>query len=138
MITQRILIIDDEEGYRKVLSNSLAELGYETKAVKNGFEALEEMKRQWYSIILLDVKMPGMDGIELLDRIKGTRLASQIVIITAYTYEDVAKEAVRKGAKKVIIKPFSIDDITSCLNELCIGSHGQNTEKTRRDKLTSR
>jgi CheY-like chemotaxis protein len=122
MITKRILIIDDEEGYRKVLSNSLADLGYETKAVKNGFEALEEMKRQRYSIILLDVKMPGMDGIELLDQIKETRFPSQIVIITAYTYEDVAKEAVRKGAKKVIIKPFSIDDITSCLNELCAGS----------------
>lgn len=84
-----------------MLSNSLADLGYETKAVKNGFEALEEMKRQRYSIILLDVKMPGMDGIELLDQIKGIRLASQIVIITAYTYEDVAKEAVRKGAIKV-------------------------------------
>ncbi|MBI5307243.1 MAG: response regulator, partial [Planctomycetes bacterium] len=103
MVTKRILIIDDEEGYRKVLSNSLTDLGYETKAVKNGFEALEEMKRQRYSIILLDVKMPGMDGIELLDQIKGTRFPSQIVIITAYTYEDVAKEAVRKGAKKVII-----------------------------------
>ena len=135
MTTKRILIIDDEEGYRKVLSNSLADLGYETKAVKNGFEALEEMKRQRYSIILLDVKMPGMDGIELLDRIKGTRFPSHIVIITAYTYEDVAKEAVRKGAKKVIIKPFSIDDIVSCLNELCAGSQGQNAQRKQRNKL---
>lgn len=118
-----------------MLSNSLSDLGYETKAVKNGFEALEEMKRQRYSIILLDVKMPGMDGIELLDRIKGTPLASQIVIITAYTYEDVAKEAVRKGAKKVIIKPFSVEDITSCLNELCTGTQGQNAQITRRNKL---
>ena len=136
MVTKRILIIDDEEGYRKVLSNSLADLGYETKAVKNGFEALEEMKRQRYSIILLDVKMPGMDGIELLDQIKGTRFPSQIVIITAYTYEDVAKEAVRKGAKKVIIKPFSIDDITSCLNELCAGSQGKGAQRTERNKFT--
>ena len=118
-----------------MLSNSLTDLGYETKAVKNGFEALEEMKRQRYSIILLDVKMPGMDGIELLDRIKGTRFPSHIVIITAYTYEDVAKEAIRKGAKKVIIKPFSIDDITSCLDELCAGSQGQGAQRKQINKL---
>ena len=114
-----------------MLSNSLTDLGYETKAVENGFEALEEMKRQRYSIILLDAKMPGMDGIELLDRIKGTQLASQIVIITAYTCEEVAEEAVRKGAKKVIIKPFSIDDVTSCLNELC----AESAQRTQRNKL---
>ena len=120
MMTKRILIVDDEEGYRKVLLNSLTDSGYETKAVKNGFEALEEMKRQRYSIILLDVKMPGMDGIELLEQIQGTRFTSHvhIVIITAYTDQDIAREAVRKGAKKVITKPFSMDDIEACLSEL--------------------
>lgn len=118
MLTKRILIVDDEEGYRKVLLNSLTDIGYETKAVKNGFEALEEIKRQRYSIILLDVKMPGMDGIELLDHMQRMRFNSHIVIITAYTDQDIAKEAVRKGAKKVITKPFSMDDIEACISEL--------------------
>ena len=117
MINKRVLIVDDEEGYRKVLSNSLADLGYETKAVNNGFEALEEIKRRRYSIILLDVQMPGMDGIELLDHLQGTRFNSHIVIITAYTGEEVVKEAIKKGAKKVITKPFSIDDLEICLHE---------------------
>lgn len=117
MITKRVLIVDDEEGYRKVLSNSLSDLGYETKAVTNGFEALEEIKKRRYSVILLDVKMSGMDGIELLEHLKGTRFNSHIVIITAYTGEEVVKEAIKKGAKKVITKPFSIDDIEICLSE---------------------
>ncbi|MFN3532114.1 MAG: response regulator [Candidatus Brocadia sp.] len=117
MITKRVLIVDDEEGYRKVLSNSLTELGYEAKAVNNGFEALEEIKRRRYPIILLDVQMPGMDGIELLDQLQGMRFNSHIVIITAYTDEDVVHEAIRKGAKKVITKPFSVDDIEICLKE---------------------
>lgn len=134
MMTKRILIVDDEEGYRKVLSNSLAYLGYETKAVKNGFEALEEIKRQRYSIILLDVKMPGMDGIELLDQIQGIRFTSHIVIITAYTYEDVVKEAIGKGAKKVITKPFSMDDITSYLNELWNSSPQGDARSTQRNE----
>ncbi|MBU6391621.1 MAG: response regulator [Planctomycetes bacterium] len=120
MLTKRILIVDDEEGYRKVLTNSLTDIGYETKAVNNGLEALEEIRRKKYSIILLDVKMPGMDGIELLDRIQEIKFISHsnIVIITAYTDQDIAKEAVRKGAKKVITKPFSMDDIEACLSEL--------------------
>ena len=119
MLTKRILIVDDEEVYRKVLTNSLTDIGYETKAVNNGLEALEEIRRKKYSIILLDVKMPGMDGIELLDRIQGTQFTahSNIVIITAYTDQDIAREAVRKGAKKVITKPFSMDEIEACLNE---------------------
>lgn len=117
MIARRILIVDDEEGYRKVLANSLADLGFETKAVNNGFDALEEIKRRCYSIILLDVKMPGMDGIEFLDQMKGIRVNSHIVIITAYTDEDVVKEAIKKGANKVITKPFSTSDIEACLAE---------------------
>lgn len=125
MVTKKILIIDDEEGYRKVLSNSLTDLGYETKAVDNGFDALEEIKRRKYPIILLDVKMPGMDGIELLDQMLKMRFDSHVIIITAYTDGDIAKEAVRKGAKKVITKPFSIDDIEKCLSEF--SKFGQNS-----------
>ena len=59
MITKKILIVDDEEGYRKVLANSLTDLGYEAKAVNNGFEALEEIKRQCYSIHITRCKDAG-------------------------------------------------------------------------------
>lgn len=118
MLTKKILIVDDEEGYRKVLTNSLIDLGFEAKAVNNGFDALEEIKRQNYPIILLDVKMPGMDGIELLDQMQEMRSSQpHIVVITAYTDEDVVKEVIRKGAKRVITKPFSTNDIEICLRE---------------------
>ncbi len=118
MPEKRILIVDDEEGYRKVLTNSLIDLGFETKAVNNGFDALEEIKRQCYPIILLDVKMPGMDGIELLDQMQEMISRLHIVIITAYTDEEVVKEAMKKGAKRVITKPFSTDDIEVYLREV--------------------
>lgn len=118
MPEKRILIVDDEEGYRKVLTNSLIDLGFEAKAVNNGFDALEEIKRQCYPIILLDVKMPGMDGIELLEQMQEMISHMHIVIITAYTDEEVVKEAMKKGAKRVITKPFSTDDIEVCLREV--------------------
>ncbi|MGQ3683910.1 MAG: response regulator [Candidatus Loosdrechtia sp.] len=126
MLKKRILIVDDEEGYRKVLANSLADMGFETKAVNSGLAALEEIQRQRYAIILLDVKMPGMDGIEFLDHMQEMRLNFYIVVITAYTDTDVVKEAIRKGAKKVITKPFSTNEIEACINEFT--KSGQNNE----------
>ncbi len=118
MITKRILIVDDEEGYRKVLSNSLSDIGYETTVATSGFEALEAMKEKNYTAILLDMKMPGMDGIELLEQIQKVRCLSNIVVITAYTCDELARKAIGKGARKVIRKPFSMEDITLCLNEI--------------------
>lgn len=118
MLTKRILIVDDEEGYRKVLSNSLSDVGYETTVATSGLEALEAMKREDYTAVLLDMKMPGMDGIELLEQIQKVPNTCNVIIITAYTCEDLAREAICKGAKKVIRKPFNMDDITLCLNEI--------------------
>ncbi|MDR4499635.1 MAG: response regulator [Candidatus Scalindua sp.] len=118
MISKRILIVDDEEGYRKVLSNSLSDIGYETTVATCGFEALQAMKKVNYTAVLLDMKMPGMDGIELLEQIQKAHYPCNIIIITAYTCEDMARKAICKGAKKVIRKPFSMDDIKLCLNEI--------------------
>ncbi|GAX61540.1 hypothetical protein SCALIN_C24_0039 [Candidatus Scalindua japonica] len=118
MVTKRILIVDDEEGYRKVLSNSLSNIGFETTVATNGVEALEAMKEKNYTVILLDMKMPGMDGIELLEQINKASDGSNIVIITAYTCKVMESKAIGKGARKVIRKPFSMEDITLCLNEI--------------------
>jgi len=118
MPPKRILIVDDEEGYRKVLSNSLTDMGYETTVVSNALDALKEIQKRKFKVIFLDIKMPGMDGIELLEQIQHAHITTQIVIITAYTFEDVAKEAIKRGARKIIQKPFSMDDIKLCLCEM--------------------
>ncbi|MDR4504838.1 MAG: response regulator [Candidatus Scalindua sp.] len=118
ILSKKILIVDDEEGYRKVLSNSLSDIGYETTVATCGLEALQAIKRENYTAIVLDMEMPGMDGIELLEQIQKAHHPSNIIIITAYTCEDLAMRAIGKGAKKVIRKPFSMDDIKVCLNEI--------------------
>lgn len=118
ILSKRILIVDDEEGYRKVLSNSLSEIGYETTVATCGFEALQAMKMKNYTAVLLDMEMPGMDGIELLEQIQKAHDPCNIIIITAYTCDDMARRAIGRGAKKVIRKPFNMDDIKVCLNEI--------------------
>src|SRR3990167_7660486 len=103
----RILVVDDEIGYRKVLSNALTERGFIVKTAASGEEALEELKKQEFAIALIDMKLPGgIDGLELLQRIKRTYNTS-VLIMTAYGGIETAVEAMRRGALNYITKPFN-------------------------------
>lgn len=107
----RILVVDDEIGYRKVLSNTLSERGFTVKTAASGEEALEELKRQEFPIIIVDMKLPGdIDGLEVLQRAKKMYNAS-VLIMTAYGKIETAVEAMRQGAFNYITKPFNIDEI---------------------------
>ncbi|HEY4481943.1 MAG TPA: response regulator, partial [Candidatus Brocadiaceae bacterium] len=79
----KILVVDDEVGYRKVLNNALTERGFVVKTAASGEEALEELKKQEFPIIIIDMKLPGgIDGLELLQRVKGM-YNSSVLIMTA-------------------------------------------------------
>ncbi|MCF6159027.1 MAG: sigma-54-dependent Fis family transcriptional regulator [wastewater metagenome] len=107
----KILVVDDEIGYRKVLSNALTERGFYVKTAESGEEALDEIKKQEYHIILVDMKLPGnIDGLELLQRVKNLYNPS-VLIMTAYGGIESAVEAMRRGAFNYITKPFNLDEI---------------------------
>lgn len=107
----KILVVDDEIGYRKVLLNALTERGFTVKTAASGEEALEILTRQEFSIIIVDMKLPGrIDGLELLQRAKKMYNAS-ILIMTAYGKIETAVEAMRQGAFNYITKPFDLDEI---------------------------
>ena len=114
----RILVVDDEIGYRKVLSNALTERGFIVKTAASGEEALEELKKQEFAIALIDMKLPGgIDGLELLQRIKRTYNTS-VLIMTAYGGIETAVEAMRRGALNYITKPFNLDEILLNIDRL--------------------
>lgn len=107
----KILVVDDEIGYRKVLNNVLTERGFYVKTAASGEEALEELKKQEFPLVIIDMKLPGgIDGLELLQRIKGT-YNSSVLIMTAYGGIETAVEAMRRGAFNYITKPFNLDEI---------------------------
>ncbi len=107
----KILVVDDEIGYRKVLSNTLTERGFYIKTAASGEEALEELKKQEFPIVVVDMKLPGeIDGLELLQRVKGM-YNSSVLIMTAYGGIETAVEAMRRGAFNYITKPFNLDEI---------------------------
>jgi two-component system NtrC family response regulator len=103
---ETILVVDDEKNYLLVLSAVLEEEGYEVLTTVSGLEALEIHKSSDLDLVLTDMKMPGMDGIELLDQIKAMDPELPVVMMTAHGTVDKAVEAMQKGAYSYILKPF--------------------------------
>lgn len=107
----RILIVDDELIVREALSNYLKEDGYEAVAVESGEEALRKVEGENWNILFVDLKMPGMDGLEVLSEVKKTEPDLPVIIITAYATIDSAVQAMKNGAYDYIVKPFDPEAI---------------------------
>ncbi len=107
-----ILIVDDEDSVRDSLYNWFIEDGYHVECAENAKVALFKIESAFFDIILVDIKMPGMDGMELLRRIKSLKNESIIIIMTAFAAVDTAVQALKDGAYDYITKPFDPDDLS--------------------------
>jgi len=102
----RILVVDDEPKACELLQDFLEAKGYTVVTASSGAEALAVAKETQPSLILLDIRMPGMDGLETLQRIQKLNKAARIIMITAADEEEIAKEAMHRGAYDYITKPI--------------------------------
>ncbi|MBC8432328.1 MAG: sigma-54-dependent Fis family transcriptional regulator [Desulfobacterales bacterium] len=109
----RILVVDDEAPMRESLKDWLMEEGYEVGLAASGMEAIAMTQKKNWDVILLDLKMPGMDGVETLKRLKGKEVntEAEILMMTAYATVDTAVQAMKEGAFDYLVKPFSPDEI---------------------------
>ena len=113
-----ILVVDDEEIVRSSLVDWLREDGYHAEAAENGFEALEKLREKPWDIALVDLKMPKMDGLELMERMKKLKPDIQVIIITAYATVHTAVQAMKMGAYDYLVKPFNPEEISLLINRL--------------------
>jgi PAS domain S-box-containing protein len=111
MVKNKILIADDETDIALILKLQLEDAGYRTVRVKDGVEALEALAREEFELLLLDIKMPRMDGLQVLKRAREAWPAMVVVMMTAHGNEDIAVTAMKEGALDYIAKPFSNDDM---------------------------
>ncbi|MDY6851069.1 MAG: sigma-54 dependent transcriptional regulator [Thermodesulfobacteriota bacterium] len=109
MPARPILVADDEQNVRTALFEILTRLGHAVDLAENGAEALEKFKAHPFDLVITDIRMPRMDGMEVLRRIKKTSPQTPVLIVTAYGTVDNAVEAMREGAFDYILKPFSLD-----------------------------
>jgi two-component system response regulator AtoC len=108
----KILVVDDEVQVREMLRRNLTEMGgFPVDVASNGVEALEKMEKDIFDLVLTDLRMPEMDGIELLKAIKATRPESLVIIMTAYGSIETAVEAIKKGADDYLTKPVDFNDL---------------------------
>lgn len=105
----RILLVDDEPGALNFLSTELAKRGYEVETAASGEEAIEKIKQTHPLLMLLDIRMPGMGGIETLRQAKALDPNLGVIMVTAVNEEDIAQEAVKLGAHDYITKPIDFN-----------------------------
>lgn len=109
--TAHVLVVDDEGAIRYSVSKTLQRVGYNVNEAASGEEALETMAKQHYDVILTDIRMPGLSGVELLKRIKEQAPDAIVILMTGYASLSTAVEALRLGAHDYLIKPSSSQDI---------------------------
>ncbi|KEO83385.1 response regulator [Tumebacillus flagellatus] len=113
---KKVLIVDDQYGIRVLLQEVLDKEGYTIFQAPNGVTALEIVKEHQPDLVLLDMKIPGMDGLEILRHIRTIEPDTKVIMMTAYGELDLIKEATVLGAITHFTKPFDIDELRQAVN----------------------
>jgi DNA-binding NtrC family response regulator len=109
--TARVLVVDDEQSLREILSRALASIGVQVVTAAKGEEALQILSGSSVDAMLTDIRMPGMDGLELIRRAKARSPDMPVMMMTGFATVDTAVEAMRHGARDYITKPFNVEEV---------------------------
>lgn len=113
-----ILVVDDIRNIRLVLGAILEDEGHNVVTVEDGYQAIEAVRKTHFDAIFMDIKMPGINGIQTFREIKKIDTKTTVIMMTAYSVEDLVREALEEGAYAVVYKPFDITRITAIIGEL--------------------
>ncbi len=111
--TARVLLVDDEERFRTTMGKLLRKRGFEVEEAGSGHEAMVRLQQGDVDVIVLDVKMPGMDGIQTLAKIKSLDPLPEVIVLTGHANVDAAVEIMRLGGYEYLLKPCPIDDLVA-------------------------
>ncbi|MFP4371511.1 MAG: response regulator [Halanaerobium sp.] len=125
----KVLIVDDEKNIRLTLKTALSKAGYEVETAVNGEDGLSKLEEEGFPVILLDMKMPGMDGIQFLKEITNEDLETKVIMITGYGSVETAVETLKLGAVDYLRKPFKPEEIISIVEDVFERYEVENNEK---------
>ncbi len=128
-MNKKILVVDDEKNIRLTLEKALSNAGYEVETALNGEDGLEKIKEDEYPVILLDMKMPGMDGLEFLEKVNELKYQTRVVMITGYGNVETAVETMKLGAVDYLRKPFKPQEILEIVDNVFERYKLENNEK---------
>ena len=134
----KILIVDDENVILELLQTILTREGHEITTVENGADALTELKLQSYDLMITDIQMTPMDGLELLKVAKDLHPQLQVIVMTAYASVETAVEAMKNGAYDYLTKPFKVEEFLVKINRAIdfqdVITENKNLKSALRDK----
>lgn len=119
---KNILVVDDEPGMRALFSFMLGAKGFEVRTAGSGEEALKNVKASPYDLVFLDVRMPYMNGVEVLRSLRQMRPNISVVMMTGYAVEQLLNEAISEGARGYLRKPFTIEELMNSINGVLASS----------------
>jgi CheY-like chemotaxis protein len=114
----RILIVEDDEEMRALLSDMIEEEGYKTASVNNGSEAFRKLAKESFDLIITDIRMPGLTGLDILPGIKKLQPDAPIIVITAFGSEEVQRKALEKGAQAYLEKPIHFQELRTLIHDM--------------------
>jgi len=114
----RILIVDDEVGMVETMRDLLELYGHKVFSASDGYEALDLVRDQRFDVIFMDIKMPGIDGVDTYKQVKELRLDAVVMMMTAYSVEDLVAEALKEGAYGVMYKPLDIEEAVKFIDKI--------------------
>jgi DNA-binding NtrC family response regulator len=116
-MTEKVLLVDDEEEFVETLAERMRTRGMEVSTTNSGADALELVEDESFDVVVLDLKMPGIDGLEALKRIKQRRPDIQVVLLTGYATVEKGVEAIKEGALEFLEKPVDIASLTEAIHK---------------------
>ena len=128
----KILIVDDELILRKSLARWLERDGHDIDVAENGEEALKKTETKKYDLMLVDIKMPGMSGIDVLKHIKGNDPEIAVVMITAFGSISTAIESMKNGANDYLLKPFDPNELSLLIEKILTSKSALESELSNR------
>jgi DNA-binding response OmpR family regulator len=114
----KLLLVDDEDTLRKIMKDELAVQGYEVRDADSGKAALDILKNNHHDIVILDIRMDGMDGLEVLRHIRKDNLADKVIMLTGVDELKIAKDSLELGANDFMTKPFQFQNLFACIQRV--------------------
>jgi two-component system response regulator (stage 0 sporulation protein F) len=118
----QVLVVDDEQSICLLLQDVLTRFGHNVATCQDGESALTVAQERSFDLILLDIRMPGMDGLEALRRLRRSQPEAMFVMITGYAKDDVIDQALQSGASACLCKPFSLAQVKKLLDDVTSGT----------------
>jgi DNA-binding response OmpR family regulator len=114
----RILYAEDDEAARLIVREQLESEGYEVETAEDGEEAITILSKKMFNLVLLDIKMPGKTGLDVLQYMRDQGITSRAIMLTAVNELSIALQAVKLGANDYVTKPFQLDQLFACIKRV--------------------